>query len=144
MQTLFTTCFADRRRRELVDDPQARFVFLGNFEVEEHWARSYGRLPGAAVKSSAAVVNRMDEFGRSLATALDHVVLKDSVDVVAEDTRLFEDLNLDSTTVIELLMALEDVLGILVDPDTLEPKHFTTVGALADYVQSTDAPAQAA
>jgi acyl carrier protein len=82
------------------------------------------------------------EIVSAITVALGEVLQRD-VDGVTEDTRLFEDLNLDSTTIIELLMALEDVLGILVDPDTLEPDHFTTVGALADYVTTAE-PAQEA
>lgn len=72
--------FADRLRESLVADPDATFVFLGNFEVEERWAQPYGRLPGFAVKSASAVVNRMEEFGLFLASARDHVLLKDGVD----------------------------------------------------------------
>jgi acyl carrier protein len=77
-----------------------------------------------------------------ITAALSEVLQRDLHDLT-EDTRLFEDLNLDSTTILELLMALEDVLGILVDPDTLEPGDFTTVGALADYVISLEPVAAA-
>jgi acyl carrier protein len=79
-------------------------------------------------------MSRQDTLN-SIAVAIGEV-LKRELDVVGEDTRLFEDLNLDSTTVIELLMILEDVFGVLVDPETLQPEHFTTVGALADYIES--------
>jgi hypothetical protein len=72
--------FADRLREALVADPAARFVFLGNFEVEEMWAAGTGRLPGSGVKSSAAVVNRMEEFALSVASDTDFVILKDAVD----------------------------------------------------------------
>jgi hypothetical protein len=75
-----TLAFSDRLREALVADPTASFVFLGNFEVEEKWARQYGRLPGAAFKSASAVVNRMEEFGLFLASRDDYVLLKDGVD----------------------------------------------------------------
>jgi predicted ATP-grasp superfamily ATP-dependent carboligase len=77
---MLTLGFADRLREALVADRDATFVFLGNFEVEENWAQPYGRLPGFAVKSASAVVNRMEEFGLFLASANDHVLLKDRVD----------------------------------------------------------------
>lgn len=70
-----------------------------------------------------------------ITVALSEVLGRDLPDL-PEETRLFEDLSLDSTTILELLMALEDVLGVVVDPDTLEPDHFTTLGTLADYVIS--------
>lgn len=56
-----------------------------------------------------------------------------------EQTRLFEDLHLDSTSVLELLMGLEDALDIEVDPDELRAEDFTTVGALAEYVRGLSA-----
>jgi acyl carrier protein len=52
----------------------------------------------------------------------------------AEDTRLVEDLQMDSTSVLELLMALEDNLGFEVDPESLKMDDFKTIGTLADYV----------
>ena len=72
--------FADRLRHALVGRPEARLVFMGNFEVEEYWARPETRLPGAAVKSSRSVVNRMEEFSLCLAGPDDHVLLKAGVD----------------------------------------------------------------
>lgn len=52
----------------------------------------------------------------------------------AEDTRLVEDLQMDSTSVLELLMALEDNLGFEVDPESLKMDDFKTIATLADYV----------
>ena len=79
MRTL-TLTFTDRLRESLVGDRGARFVLLGNFEVEEAWSAGSPRLPGAAVKSAPAIVNRMEELAVSLAGPGDVVVLKDAVD----------------------------------------------------------------
>jgi acyl carrier protein len=76
-------------------------------------------------------VNR-DETIEAVKVALAEVLQRVLPDV-DEHTRLFEDLHLDSTSVLELLMALEDSVGIAVDPEELQPKHFKTIGALADY-----------
>lgn len=62
-------------------------------------------------------------------------VLNRRIDALAEETRLFEDLALDSTSVIELLMGLEDTMDIEIDADELEPEVFQTVGSLTDYVE---------
>jgi acyl carrier protein len=51
-----------------------------------------------------------------------------------ETTMLFEDLGLESLGTLELLLDLEDTLGIEVDPEDLEMEVFRTVGSLADYV----------
>ncbi|WP_194910785.1 acyl carrier protein [Catenulispora rubra] len=61
-------------------------------------------------------------------------VLNREVPELGEDARLFEDLALDSTGVIELLMVLEDSVGLEIDPEELGPEVFKTVGSLASYV----------
>jgi acyl carrier protein len=61
-------------------------------------------------------------------------VLKRDVSDATEDTRLMEDLQMDSTTVLELLMAVEDTLGFEVDPENLQMDDFKTVGTLADHI----------
>jgi acyl carrier protein len=61
-------------------------------------------------------------------------VLQRALPGITEHTRLFEDLHLDSTSVLELLMALEDAVDLEVNPEALRPEDFKTVGSLADYV----------
>ncbi|GAA1314923.1 acyl carrier protein [Pseudonocardia xinjiangensis] len=56
-----------------------------------------------------------------------------SPDRLEWDTRLFDDLGLDSTSALELLMRIEDETGIEFDDDTLEQQHFETVGSLVGY-----------
>jgi acyl carrier protein len=51
-----------------------------------------------------------------------------------ETTMLYEELALDSAGTLELLLDLEDTLGIEIDPEDLEMEVFHTVGSLADYV----------
>jgi acyl carrier protein len=63
-------------------------------------------------------------------------VLNREIPELKADARLFEDLALDSTMVIELLMVLEDTTDLQIDPDELEPEVFQTVGSLADYVKA--------
>jgi acyl carrier protein len=69
----------------------------------------------------------------SIAAALARVLKRDA-DGITESTGLFEDLGVDSTSVLELLLELEDDLGVEFDADTLEQQHFQTVGTLAAYV----------
>lgn len=61
-------------------------------------------------------------------------VLDRSLPDVTESTRLFQDLDLDSTSVLGLLMALEDELDMEVDPESLEQGHLETVGTLTDFI----------
>ncbi|MCA1268678.1 phosphopantetheine-binding protein [Streptomyces rubiginosohelvolus] len=53
-----------------------------------------------------------------------------------ESTTLFEDLAVDSSSVLELLLTLEESVGLEIDPDELEPEIFETVGTLATYVEA--------
>jgi acyl carrier protein len=64
-------------------------------------------------------------------------VLHHELPELTESTRLFEDLHLDSTGVLELLMAIEENVGIEVDPESLSMDNFDTVGTFADYIQSS-------
>jgi acyl carrier protein len=63
-------------------------------------------------------------------------VLHKELPELTPSTRLFSDLALDSTSVIELLMELEDTLGLQIDPDELTPDVFETVGSLNAYVDA--------
>ncbi|MEU8238965.1 phosphopantetheine-binding protein [Actinoplanes missouriensis] len=64
------------------------------------------------------------------------VVLDREISHLDADARLVEDLGLDSTNVVELMMALEDSIGLEVDLDELEPEVFSTVATLADYMRA--------
>lgn len=63
-------------------------------------------------------------------------VLNREVPELTDDLRLSGDLALDSTVVIELLMALEDSLGLQIDPDELTADAFETVGSLTGYLRA--------
>ena len=52
---------------------------------------------------------------------------------VARDTRLREDLGIDSLTLIEVAVATEDALSVPLPDEDLE--RFQTVGDVIDYVQ---------
>lgn len=61
-------------------------------------------------------------------------VLQREMPVLTEDVRLFDDLNMDSTTALELLMTLEDTIGVEIDAENLSMDDFQTIGTLADYL----------
>lgn len=65
-------------------------------------------------------------------------VLGHSVESADEETRLFDDLALDSTSVIELLIVLEDMVDVEIQADELEHDVFQTVGSLADFLMKTE------
>jgi acyl carrier protein len=71
----------------------------------------------------------VEQIQQSLTAALGREITE-----VHETTMLYEDLGLESIGTLELLLDLEDSLGIVVDPEDLEIEVFRTVGSLADYV----------
>ncbi|MEU9329629.1 acyl carrier protein [Streptomyces canus] len=78
-----------------------------------------------------------DLYGRAVATITGSLAksMKLDPDTIGEDSRLFDELGLDSTTVLELLMTIEEELEMEFDTDILEQHHFKTVGTLATFVQ---------
>jgi len=66
-------------------------------------------------------------------------VLEREVAGLTEETRLFDDMHLDSTSILELLMTLEDSVGFSIDPESLDMDDFASVGTLTDYLQSQQA-----
>ena len=61
-------------------------------------------------------------------------VLKRELPDATEQTRLFDDLHLDSTTSLELLMAVEEAVNVEFDMEELNMDDFRTVGTLVDSV----------
>ncbi|MFD7450281.1 hypothetical protein [Kitasatospora sp. NPDC059827] len=72
--------FGARLKRAVTGSADTPLVFLGNFEVENHWALGEPALPRVASHAGSAVVNRMDEFTLLLGGKGDHVVLKTAPD----------------------------------------------------------------
>jgi acyl carrier protein len=70
--------------------------------------------------------------GRIVAV-LSRVLGRELVGVTAA-TRLFEDLAITSVSMLELLLGVEEELGVQFDPESLEP--FETVGSFTDYVRA--------
>jgi acyl carrier protein len=75
-----------------------------------------------------------EEIRAALRKVLTEVVNRDLPELT-DDVRLFGDLGLDSTNVIELLMTLEDNLDLQIDPDELTPEMLESVGTLTAYIR---------
>lgn len=75
-----TSHFTTRLRRAATGSSATRLSFIGNFEVEEQWARGETTLPRVGSAQGQAIVNRMDEFALWLGAADDVVFLKSDPD----------------------------------------------------------------
>jgi acyl carrier protein len=65
-------------------------------------------------------------------------VLKTELPGVTEQTRLFDDLHLDSTAILELLMSVEEAVDVEFDTEELNMDDFQTVGTLVDSVYAAE------
>jgi len=75
------TQFEQELKRALVQRESASFVYLNNFEVEEHWKQAdAAQMPSISMGSSKKIVNRMEEMGLLLASENDYVILQKEVD----------------------------------------------------------------
>jgi acyl carrier protein len=72
-------------------------------------------------------------------------VLEEEVPPLLDEMSMFEELRMDSTTMLETLMELESRLGFEVNPEELDIEDFLTVGAyvkfLVDVTKRQSAPA---
>jgi acyl carrier protein len=73
------------------------------------------------------------EIINAISGALAEQLQSDTLEISPE-MRLFEDLHLDSTSVLTLLMAMEDALGVEADPESLDMDDFRTVGTFAGWI----------
>lgn len=61
-------------------------------------------------------------------------VLRRDMPQTSEDTRLMEDLDMSSSSSLELMLELEESLGLQIDVEDIDRDDFATIGALADFV----------
>jgi acyl carrier protein len=76
------------------------------------------------------------ERGHVVATIVEllpQVVAADTV-AVTEDAKLFDELGLDSTGVLDLMLKIEEELDVEFDTENLQLGHFESVRTLADFV----------
>ncbi|MEX0729543.1 MAG: phosphopantetheine-binding protein [Aquisalimonadaceae bacterium] len=61
-------------------------------------------------------------------------VLEEDVRPLRNEMSMFEDLRMDSTTMLETLMELENTLQFKIDPEELEIEDFLTVGTYVQFL----------
>lgn len=61
-------------------------------------------------------------------------VLDEDVPALEDEMSMFEDLRMDSTTMLETMLELEETLEFDVDPEELDLDDFLTVGAYVKFL----------
>jgi acyl carrier protein len=74
-----------------------------------------------------------DQLVESICSLLPRV-LRREMPALTPDTALMDDLAMSSTTGLELMLELEESLGIEISVEDLDRDHFATVSTLAGYV----------
>ncbi|WP_299601591.1 acyl carrier protein [uncultured Tateyamaria sp.] len=70
-----------------------------------------------------------DDLRKALAA-----VLEESIPPLSDEMNLFREFRLDSMSMLETLMELEDMLGFNVDPEELDIKDFETVAGYSGFL----------
>lgn len=70
-----------------------------------------------------------NDLRKALAT-----VLEEQIPPLSDEMNLFKEFQLDSMSMLETLMELEDMLGFNVDPEELDIKDFETVGGYSSFL----------
>jgi acyl carrier protein len=82
-------------------------------------------------------VNTETKIIQAIYDAIREVLKRDDLPNLSPQSRLIEDLNLDSMTVIGLLVEVESrVPGFALDATELEASHLESIGSLALYIKS--------
>lgn len=63
-------------------------------------------------------------------------VLGREIPVISEDMKLMSELGMRSASMLELLLEIEDDLGIQIEVEDIDDAAMTSVGDLADFVAS--------
>ena len=83
------------------------------------------------------------EFRQQVVDVMATVLAKllDRTEPITEDSRLMDDLDMDSTLGLELLLETEDRLEILIDVERMNQEQTLTVGDMATFVAGHSRPA---
>ena len=67
---------------------------------------------------------------------VERLFLKVAPEDISDEGDLGEELGIDSVSVFEIVVGLEEVYGISVEDDEFNMDHFRTVRAIADFVRA--------
>jgi len=66
---------------------------------------------------------------------VERLFLKMKPEDIGDDTLLMEDLGVDSVSVFEIVVGLEEVFGVTFEDDEFDIQNFRTPRSVADYVR---------
>ena len=67
---------------------------------------------------------------------VERLFLKIGPEEIEDDTLLMETLGVDSVSVFEIVVGLEEVFGVSFEDEEFQIEKFRTVGSIADHVRS--------
>lgn len=75
-------------------------------------------------------MNELSDLTQRIAEIFDRL----NIEVPSSDTDLFESGLLDSLAFVELLVEIEEQMGVMVSLEQLEPEHFRSLERIASFV----------
>ncbi|MEZ8142110.1 hypothetical protein A1OO_19250 [Enterovibrio norvegicus FF-33] len=79
-------------------------------------------------------MQRENAYQNMVAILKSTITIPEDVEL-AENTSLRDDLGMDSLGSLTFLMELEESIdGFSIDPESLEERHFSSIGAMVDYI----------
>ncbi len=66
---------------------------------------------------------------------VERLFLPEAPEDIKEEANLFDEYGVDSVSLLEMIVGLEEEFGIAVDPDGFDPSRFQTVTDICSYVR---------
>lgn len=66
---------------------------------------------------------------------VERLFLPEAPEEIKEDANLFDEYGVDSVSLLEMIVGLEEEFGITVDADGFDPSRFQTVADICSYVK---------
>jgi acyl carrier protein len=101
--------------------------------VEHEGQASTGTKPGCTRGDTMGEERIEDKLKRMVVTRLFMKVKPEAID---EDKSLVEVYGVDSVSLLELVVGIEEEFGVVIGDDEFDIKNFETVSALAAFVRS--------
>ncbi|RKP54515.1 acyl carrier protein [Cohnella endophytica] len=79
-------------------------------------------------------MNRVEIMDRVRSIIIENLEIQ-VIEPLDESQRLYDDLNIDSIMVLQLIVYIEEAFDVALPEEDMDPSVFSTVGALVSFIQ---------
>ncbi|WP_233566872.1 phosphopantetheine-binding protein [Cohnella endophytica] len=80
------------------------------------------------------MMNRVEIMDRVRSIIIENLEIQ-VIEPLDESQRLYDDLNIDSIMVLQLIVYIEEAFDVALPEEDMDPSVFSTVGALVSFIQ---------